>query len=314
VTPWRIVFMGTPAFACPILEHLLARPDPVVAVVSQPDRPRGRGLALVAPETKRLALAHGVPVLQPERVRDAVFQEQLRRLAPDLIVVAAYGKILPRPVLDIPPHGAINVHASLLPRHRGAAPVQWAILAGDRVTGVTIMVMNEEMDAGDVLFERETPIADDDTAGTLGDRLAHLGAAALAEAIDGLEKGTLRPRPQPTEGITFAPRIEREQGRLDWQRPAEELARVVRAFAPAPSAFTTFGGRVLKVHRAVPEPGPAVAPPATVIEAGPGGILVMTGAGRLRLLEVQLEGRRRLAAADFLAGHPVPPGTCLGAA
>ncbi|TMB00039.1 MAG: methionyl-tRNA formyltransferase, partial [Deltaproteobacteria bacterium] len=158
------------------------------------------------------------------------------------------------------------------------------------------------------------PIADDDTAGTLGDRLAHLGAAALAEAIDGLEKGTLRPRPQPTEGITFAPRIEREQGRLDWQRPAEELARVVRAFAPAPSAFTTFGGRVLKVHRAVPEPGPAVAPPATVIDAGPGGILVMTGAGRLRLLEVQLEGRRRLSAADFLAGHPVPPGTCLGAA
>src|SRR3989442_9063686 len=182
--------MGTPAFACGGVERLVAGPDAVVALVCQPDRPRGRGLALVEPETKRLALARGVPVLQPERLRDPAFQEQLRQLAPDLIVVAAYGKILPRGVLDIPPHGAINVHASLLPRHRGAAPVQWAILAGDRLTGVTIIVMNEEMDAGDVLLERETPIADDDTAGTVGDRLAPLGAGAPAEAIDGPEGRT----------------------------------------------------------------------------------------------------------------------------
>src|SRR5207244_8467200 len=201
VMRWRIVFVGTPAFACRSLERLLAGPDAVVALVCQPDRPRGRGLALVEPETKRLALARGVPVLQPERLRDPAFQQQLRELAPDLIVVAAYGKILPRPVLDIPPHGSINVHASLLPRHRGAAPIQWAILAGDRVTGVTIMVMNEEMDAGDILLERQTPINDGDHAGTLGDRLAHLGAAALAEAIDGLQKGTLRPRPQPPAGV-----------------------------------------------------------------------------------------------------------------
>ena len=307
--------MGTPAFACPSLERLLSGPDAVVALVCQPDRPRGRGLALVEPEAKRLALARGVPVLQPERLRDPAFQQQLRELAPDLIVVAAYGKILPRPVLDIPPHGSINVHASLLPRHRGAAPIQWAILAGDHVTGVTIMVMNEEMDAGDVLLQRQTPITDDDTAGTVGDRLADLGAAALAEAVDGLEQGTLRPRPQPTEGVTLAPRIEREQGRLDWRRPAEELARVVRAFAPAPSAFTMLGGQVLKVHRAAAEPqpdGPAASPPGTVIDAGPGGILVTTGAGRLLLLEVQLEGRRRLSAAAFLAGHRVSPNTCLG--
>jgi len=314
VIRWRIVFMGTPAFACPSLERLLSGPDAVVALVCQPDRPRGRGLALVAPETKQLALARGVPVLQPQRLRDPAFQEQLRGLAPDLIVVAAYGKILPRSVLDIPPHGSINVHASLLPRHRGAAPIQWAILAGDRVTGVTIMMMNEEMDAGDVLLERRTPITDDDTAGTLGDRLAHLGAAALAEAVDGLQQGTLRPRPQPSEGVIFAPRIEREQGRLDWRRPADELARTVRAFAPAPSAFTTLGGQVLKVHRAVAEPGGrATSAPGTVLDAGPGGILVTTGAGRLLLLEVQLEGRRRLSAADFLAGHRVPAGTCLGA-
>ena len=310
---WRIVFMGTPAFACPSLERLLSGPDAVVALVCQPDRPRGRGLALVTPETKRLALARGVPVLQPERLRDPAFQEQLRALAPDLIVVAAYGKILPRSVLDLPPHGSINVHASLLPRHRGAAPIQWAILAGDRVTGVTIMAMNEEMDAGDVLLERQLPIADDDTAGTLGERLADLGAAALAEAIAGLERGTLHPRPQPVEGITFAPRIEREQGRLDWRRPADELARVVRAFAPTPSAFTTLAGQVLKVHRAVAEPSaPTPSSPGTVLDAGPGGILVATGAGRLLLLEVQLEGRRRLPVADFLAGRRVPAGTCLG--
>ncbi len=306
--------MGTPAFACPSLETLLARPDPVVGVVCQPDRPRGRGLAVVPPEVKRLAQARGVPVLQPERARDPAFLAALRDLAPDLIVVAAYGKILPRAILELPPHGCINVHASLLPRHRGAAPVQWAILAGDTVTGVTIMAMTEEMDAGDVLLARETPILPDDTAGTLGARLARLGAEALADAIDGLHAGTLRPTPQPAVGVTFAPRIEREQGRLDWRRPAEELDRVVRAFAPAPSAFTLLDGRLLKVHRARPLPEAAAAPPGTVVAATPAGIDVATGAGRLRLLEVQLEGRRRLDAAAFLAGHPLAAGTCLGAA
>jgi len=304
--------MGTPAFACPTLETLLARPDPVVAVVCQPDRPRGRGLARTPPDVKRLAVEHGVGVLQPERLRDPAFQAELRRLAPDLIVVAAYGKILPPAVLDTPSHGAINVHASLLPRHRGAAPIQWAIRAGDRVTGVTIMAMNEEMDAGNILLQHETPIADDDTAGSLGDRLARMGAVALAEAVDALKRGTLAARPQPAEGVTFAPRIDRDEGRLDWQRPAAELARLVRAFAPSPSAFTTLGAQTLKVHRAVAEPGRPVAPAGSVIDAGPGGILVMAGDGRLRLLEVQLEGRRRLSAADFLAGHRVPPGTCLG--
>src|SRR5690348_2051208 len=167
--------MGTPAFACPSLETLVARPDPVVGVVCQPDRPRGRGLDVAAPEVKRVAERHGIPVLQPERVRDPAFDEALRALAPDLIVVAAYGRILPRAVLDLPPYGCINVHASLLPRHRGAAPIAWAILAGDHVTGITIMRMNEAMDAGDVLLQRETQIAPDETAGTLAERLAHLG-------------------------------------------------------------------------------------------------------------------------------------------
>ncbi len=303
--------MGTPAFACPILEALLARADPVVGVVCQPDRPRGRGLGVSAPEVKRLAEAHGLPVLQPERLRDAAFQGALGALAPDLVVVAAYGKILPRAVLDLPPRGCINVHASLLPRHRGAAPIAWAVLAGDAVTGVTIMAMTEEMDAGDILLQRETAIAPDDTGGTLGERLARLGAKAIGEAIDGLQAGTLRPVPQPAAGITFAPRIEREHRRLDWRRPAVELERQVRALAPSPSAFTTLEGKLLKVHRAALAAG--TARPGEVVAAGPDGLVVAAGTGALRLLEVQLEGRRRLSVAEFLAGRRLAPGTCLGA-
>jgi methionyl-tRNA formyltransferase len=306
--------MGTPAFACPILSALLGRPDPVVGVVCQPDRPRGRGLGVTAPEVKQLALRHGLPVLQPERVRDPGFQAELRALAPDLIVVAAYGRILPRSVLDTPPHGCLNVHASLLPRHRGAAPIAWAILAGDAVTGVSIMAMSEEMDAGDVFLQRETSIAADDTAGSLGDRLARMGADAIGEAIDGIRAGALRAVPQPASGITFAPRIEREHCVLDWRRAAVELERQVRALAPEPSAFTTLGGRRLKVHRAAPGRATADAAPGVVVGSGPDGIHVATGDGILTLREVQLEGRRRLAAADFLAGHPVAPGTCLGSA
>jgi len=307
---WRIVFMGTPGFACPSLAALLGGADPVVGVVCQPDRPSGRGLVVTAPPVKEVALQHDVPVLQPARVRDPAFVEALRALAPDLVVVAAYGRILPRAVLDLPPHGCINVHASILPRHRGAAPIQHAILAGDVDTGITIMVMSEEMDAGDVLLVRRTPIAPDDTAGTLGERLAGLGADALVEAIQGLHAGRLRPSPQPSEGVTFAPRIEREQARLDWTRPARELERAVRAFAPEPSAFTSLRGAILKVFRATVRPG--AGPPGTVLEASPRGLVVATGDGALALLEVQLQGRRRMPVDAFLAGHPVAPGTCLG--
>jgi methionyl-tRNA formyltransferase len=303
--------MGTPAFACPTLEALLVRADPVVAVVCQPDRPRGRGLAVTAPEVKRVALAHGVPVLQPDRLRDRAVGEALARLAPDLIVVAAYGKILQRALLDLPPHGCINVHASLLPCHRGAAPIAWALLAGDAVTGVTIMAMNEEMDAGDILLQRETPIGADETTGTLTERLAHLGADALVATLDGLRAGTVRPAPQPAAGVTFAPRIEPEQGRIDWSRSAVELERLVRALSPSPSAFTTLGGARLKVHRA-DVGGATGGSPGCVVAAGVDGIVVATGRGALRLLEVQLEGRRRLVVPAFLAGHPVAAGTCLG--
>jgi len=304
--------MGTPAFACPVLEALLARTDPVVGVVCQPDRPRGRGLAVSPPEVKRVALQRGLPVLQPERLRDAAFQDALRALAPDVVVVAAYGKILPREILDLPPHGCVNVHASLLPRHRGAAPIPWAIMTGDRVTGISIMMMNEVMDAGDLVLERETAIGPDETGGSLAARLSRMGAEAIGVALDGLRDGTLRSSPQPATGITFAPRIEREHRRLDWSRGARELERQVRALAPAPSAFTTLDGRQLKVHRAAVADEPT-ATPGRVLAAGPTGIVVGTGAGALVVLEVQPEGRRRMTAAEFLAGHRVAPGTCLGA-
>jgi methionyl-tRNA formyltransferase len=303
--------MGTPRFAGTILEALLARPDPVVGVVCQPDRPRGRGLAVEPPEVKTLALAHGLAVLQPERVRDPSFLDALRALAPDLVVVAAYGRILPRTILDLPPQGCINVHASILPRHRGAAPIAHAIMAGDQVTGVSIMVMTEEMDAGDVLLVREIAVRPDDTTATLTDRLALLGGEAIGAAIDGLKTGALRRMPQPADGITLAPRIEREHARLAWTRPAVELERLVRAMQPAPAAFTTLDGKVLKVHRAAIASAGETGTPGTVVAAGPGGIDVATGAGSLRLLEIQLEGKRRLDAAAFLAGHRVPPGTCL---
>jgi methionyl-tRNA formyltransferase len=303
--------MGTPDFACPILEALLARRDPVVAVVTRPDRARGRGLATGPPEVKRVAERHAIPVLQPEKLRDPGFEDALRRADPDLVVVAAYGRILPRTLLDLPRHGCVNVHASLLPRHRGAAPITWAILCGDRASGITIMAMNEQMDAGDILLQRDTPIAADETAGTLGERLAHLGAEAIGEAIDGLQDGSLSGRPQPPTGVTFAPRIEPEDCRLDWSRSALELERRVRALAPTPAAFTTVGGRRLKVHRARADAGGAGAP-GTVIDAGVEGLLVATGAGTLRLLDVQLEGRRRMSVGEFLSGHRVDPGACLG--
>jgi methionyl-tRNA formyltransferase len=302
--------MGTPAFARHILQGLLARLDPVVGVVCQPDRPRGRGLAVEAPEVKALALKRGLPVLQPEKIRDPALLDALRALSPDLVVVAAYGRILPRTILDLPPQGCINVHGSILPRHRGAAPIAHAILAGDAETGVSIMEMTEEMDAGDVLLIRRTPIAPDDTTGTLGERLAMLGATAIGEAIDGLHGGTLHAQPQPQEGVTFAPKIAREQARLDWTRPAVELERVVRAMQPVPTAFTTVGGRLLKVHRAALAPATRGSP-GSVLAAGAAGIDVATGDGALRLVEVQLEGRKRMAAGPFLAGHPLPPGTRL---
>ena len=314
MTTWRIVFMGTPAFACPSLEALLASGDPVVAVVCQPDRPRGRGLAVLPPETKRIATERGIPVLQPTRLRDAAFEEALRSFRPDLVVVAAYGRILPRTVLDVPVHGCVNVHASLLPRHRGAAPVERALIEGDVETGITIMLMSGGLDEGDIVLQRSLSIRADHTGGALRADLARLGAETLLEALEGMKSGRLAPRPQPAEGVTMAPRIERSHCRIAWDRPAVEIERLVRALAPAPSAFTTLDGKVLKIHRAAVELPDRWAPaaPGTVLQADQHGFVVRAADAPLSLFDVQLEGRKSLSSQAFLAGVRVPQGTCLG--
>lgn len=314
---WRIVFMGTPEFAVPSLEALLDSGETVVAAVSQPDRAAGRGRRVAPTPVKAVALAHGLPVIQPATLREPAVHRELERFAPDLIVVAAYGNLLPRAVLDLPRHGCINVHASLLPRHRGAAPVQWALLVGDTVTGVTIMQMNEAMDAGDILLQKTVSIESIDTGATLGARLASVGAAALTEAMRGLKAGTLKAHPQDSSKATLAPRIKKEMGRIDWAETAAQLERKVRALQPWPTAYTDYQSRQLKVLAARvddPQPSGGGGPvPGTVMASTAAGLRVATGSGTLILDVLQLEGRRALPAADFLRGHPVAVGTVLGA-
>lgn len=311
--PLRLVFMGTPQFAVPSLRVLLAGEDRVIGVVTQPDQPAGRGMALHAPPVKVLAEAHHVPVYQPAKLRAPGVLEQLHEWQPDLIVVAAYGKILPTSILALPAWGCINVHASLLPKYRGAAPIQWAILRGERETGVTIMRISERMDAGDILLQKTIPIAETDTGGTLHDKLAALGAEALREALMLLKHGQLVPRPQNEAEATYAPLLKKEDGRIDWSQDAHTLERRIRAFNPWPSAYTTLHGKLLKIFAAqVERDSTSSHSPGTVIEVTPVSLVVATGAGSLSLIEVQLEGKRRLPIAEFLKGYPLVPGLVLG--
>jgi methionyl-tRNA formyltransferase len=306
----RIAFLGTPAFAVPALDALAAAGHEVVVVVAQPDRPAGRGQELREPATKAWARAHGIQVLQPLRIRDGVLAGQLGSLSPDLLVVVAYGRILGEDLLRLAPQGAMNVHASLLPRYRGAAPIQWAIAEGERETGVTIMQMDAGLDTGDILLQRALSIGDDD-AGTLAPRLAALGGAALVETLGLLAAEALVPVRQDGARATLAPVLEKEHGRLDFRLPASRLAARIRGFRPWPGAYTSVGGRTLKVHAAVVAEGAGLAPGAA--RATGGGLLVGCGEGSsLLLLEVQAEGKRRVPAADFLKGHPLPEGTVLG--
>ncbi|MBX3023297.1 methionyl-tRNA formyltransferase [bacterium] len=308
---YRVAFFGTPEFAVPVLQALIDGPDDVVGVVCQPDRPAGRGQKLQAPPVKQLAQACGLRVAQPVKLRSDEFPAALAAWRPDLAVVAAYGRILPPRILETPHLGCLNVHASLLPAHRGAAPIQWAILEGDERTGVTIMRMNERMDEGDVLLQRATPIGADETYGALQSRLALLGAAALMEALDGLHAGTLTATPQDHARATLAPMIRKEQGAIDWRRPAAVLARQVRGFNPWPSAHTTLRGKLLKVHVAHPERGGGE--PGCVVAIGD-RIRVATGEGVLAIETLQLEGRKALPAREFTRGGGVAVGERLGAA
>jgi methionyl-tRNA formyltransferase len=308
-SPWRIVFFGTPAFAIPTLKSLLQGPDELVAVVTQPDREKGRGRKVIPSPVKELALQHGTTLFQPGKVKEEAFQEKLKALQPELIVVVAYGQILPKSILIIPQYGAVNIHASLLPQYRGAAPIVWAILKGEKVTGVTTMFMDEGMDTGDILLQREIPIEDDDTGETLQQRLALAGAELFMETLEKMKAGKIHPIRQDHSRATYAPLLKKEDGRIDWRKKAKEINLQVRAFDPWPGAFTEWDGRLLRVYRGEVRKGRPAGKAGTVVWVGSDFIEVETGNDSFLMKEVQLEGKRRMSVRDFLAGHPLTVGT-----
>ena len=303
----RLIFAGTPEFARAALAALIGAGHELALVLTQPDRPSGRGMKLTPSPVKQEAEKHGIPVYQPASLKDPASHQTIREAAAEAMVVAAYGLILPQAVLDIPPRGCLNIHASLLPRWRGAAPIQRAIEAGDRETGIAIMQMEAGLDTGPVLLEKRLPILDADTGASLHDKLAALGAAAIVEAISRLDE--LRPTPQPQQGVTYAAKLAKEEARLDWSLPAAVLARKVRAFNPVPGAWTEFDGVPLKIWQAEAVPGKGR--PGEVLQAAAGQLVVACGEGALRLAELQKAVARRMDAEAFLAGVKIAPGACL---
>jgi methionyl-tRNA formyltransferase len=308
----RIVFMGTPNFAVASLEALLAAEDPVVGVVTQPDRPKGRGQELVASPVKQVALRAGVPILQPTKMKDPAFLNALRSWQPDLIAVAAFGRILPPVILTLPPKGCINVHGSLLPKYRGAAPIQWAIMNDEKETGITTMLMDEGMDTGAMLLQETIPIAPDETGGILSDKLAKVGARLLMDTIRQLRAGTLRPIPQDHTQATIAPLLTKESGIIDWTRGASELANRIRGLSPWPGSYTYHAAERWTIWRAVAQESTVRAAPGTVTAVTKETICVATGAGVLAIQELQPSNGRRMSVAQYLAGHRVGPGMLLG--
>ena len=309
----RLVFMGTPDFASASLEALLRSDDSIVGVVTQPDRPKGRGQTLTPSPVKLLAQQEQIPLLQPLKMKDPEFFHTLGGWRPDLIAVAAFGRILPPAILSLPPLGCINVHGSLLPKYRGAGPIQWAIINGETETGITTMLMDEGMDTGAMLLQEAIPITPDDTVGTLSPRLAELGGRLLVETIAQLKAGTLVPQPQNASLATLAPLLNKEDGVIDWALPATALANRVRGLSPWPGAYTTTtGGDRWTIWRALALPGPVTKPPGMVVAVTTKAIHVATGAGVLAVTELQPANSRRMAVSQYLAGHPVAVGERLG--
>ena len=305
----RIVFMGTPDFAVPSLQALIDAGHDVCAVYTQPDKPQGRKQILTAPPVKTLALEHDIPVFQPNTLKNEDEQARLRELAPEVIIVVAYGKLLPKAVLDIPPHGCINVHGSLLPRWRGAAPIQWAVIAGDEMAGVTTMQMAEGLDTGDMLLTYETKVGEKETAGELFDRLAQSGAELLTQTLVKLDE--IEPRPQDDAQSCYAHMLDKQMAVIDWSKSAHEIDCLIRGLNPWPIALTTLSGEKLKVFAA--EKAAGNGEPGTVLEADPKkGLTVACGEGALGLTEIQLVGGKRMKATDFLRGHAIEVGTKLG--
>ena len=311
----RTIFMGTADLACASLQALAVSPDiELISVVSQPDKPKGRDLKLLPTPVKALATRLGLPVLQPLKARDPEFLAGLAALKADLIVVTAYGQILPQALLDLPRYGCLNVHTSLLPKYRGAAPIQWSILDDEPETGVTIMQMDAGLDTGPILSSARTPIAPEDNAQTLHDRLADMGARLLVQTVPNYVAGSLHVRPQPSEGATYARKITKEDGKLDWTLPARTLWCRIRGLTPWPGAFTHLPVEpkpmLLKIWKA-DIGADAAGVPGTVLRADKDGLLIACGAGGLLVTELQLEGKRRMTVRDFLAGHSLSVGTLL---
>lgn len=310
--PYTIVYMGTPDFAVPSLEALHDSGHRVVAVVTQPDRPKGRGRKLTPPPVKVAAERFNIPVLQPETVRSEAFQRHMSELTPDLFVAAAFGQILPQSLLDIPKIGSINVHASLLPRHRGAAPIRWAIIEGDRETGITTMMMDAGMDTGDILLTEKTEIGPEETAAELHDRLSEMGAHTLLETLARLQDGSLTRTPQDHDQATYASMLKKTDGEIDWSQPAEQIERRIRGMTPWPGAYTFSEDMRLKVFKARVLDREISVPPGTILECIPGELRVATGKSALAISEIQGESGKRLPIDDFLCGCRLPDGSRLG--
>ena len=308
--------MGTPDFAVPSLQALLDRGEDVVCVVTQPDRPKGRGRKIMEPPVKELALRASIPVLQPESVKGQDFLAELRTYDPDIIALTAYGKILPESIINLPPLGTINVHGSLLPKYRGAAPIQWALINGETETGITIMQMDKGMDTGDILLQKKLPIGPEDTAGSLSVQMARLGGQALVEALDLLRLDRLKPTRQDDSLASFAPLLKKEDGLVDWSRSAAQISCQVRGLDPWPTTYTTLSGKRLRLFS--PEVADrdlcrdTPAEPGRVCAADRQGLLVATGSGCLLIKELQAEGSKRMTVEAFLSGRSIEPGTFLG--
>ena len=307
----RIVFMGTPDFSVGALEALVEAGHKVVAVVTQPDKPKGRGKEMQQTPVKECALKYNIPVFQPVKIKTPDAVEVLRSYEADLFVVAAFGQILSKEILDMPKYGCVNIHASLLPKYRGAAPIQWAILDGEKETGVTIMQMNEGLDTGDMLTKVVVPIEDTDTGESLFDKLAEAGAKLMVETIPQIEAGTLHPQSQDDSLSTYAKMIKKEMGQIDWKKEAVVLERLVRGMNSWPSAYTHFNGKTLKIWEACVEKSEMTEIPGTVVEVTKNEIKVQTGKDLLVLKQIQLEGKKTMDVAAFLLGHKVEKGTVL---
>ena len=309
----RVIFMGTPDFAVGTLEALRRAGHEIVLAVTQPDKPKGRGKSMQFPPVKEAALSHGIPVFQPRRVREPECIDELRQYQAEIIVVVAFGQILPKEILEMPKHGCVNVHASLLPKYRGAAPIQWAVINGERVTGVTTMRMDQGLDTGDMILKEEVELAPQETGGSLFDRLAQTGAALCVRTLEAIEDGTAVYTPQDHEAATHTTMIKKQLGKIDWNRPAQELECLIRGLNPWPSAYTSLNGKTLKIWKAAVEAQEGgKTEPGIVTAVENDRIVVQTAHGLLQLLEVQLEGKKRMTTDALLRGFPVETGTVLG--